>query len=170
MQYNSTTSTQSEQVWKAPQTGVVEKKAVYQVARKPRLTAKQKIYADYLLNNPKATLTEATLQAYDVKDGNMSTAGMIGSDNLKKPSIQLYLDNHGYKAMTDMVQIAGYARDYGKQGGKDGASYAQVAVQANKDIMDRAYGKATTRIEVSSKSVSVNIDLTGTLPVDESTI
>lgn len=127
----------------------------------PRLTRKQKLYADYLLNNPKASHTEAVKHAY--RDTTQSTRGVIASENIKKPNIQMYLENHGYNAVADIIQIAKYSKEYGNRGDRDGASYASVALAANRDIADRAFGKATQRTEVISKSVSVNIDLTGTV-------
>lgn len=130
--------------------------------RKPRqLTRKQKAFADHLLANPKASATESASLAYNVSTRH--TAEVIASENLSKPEIIKYLELHGDKALQDMIDIAQYAKEYGRYGGRDGASYATVAVQANKDIADRAFGKATTRVEVTSRSVSVNIDLTGTV-------
>ena len=127
----------------------------------PKLTRKQKAFADYLLNNPKASATSAYRENYNAT--SETGIRVEASRTLAKPSVIKYLELHGDKAIADMIEIA----EYSKRLGKSKPSYAAVAVTANKDIIDRAYGKATQRVEVSTKKVSININLSSVNPVDK---
>lgn len=139
--------------------GVVKNTQEQQVVQEVKLTRKQKAFADELIKNPKISATQAVKQTYNTTTDN--SASQIATANLRNPHVQIYLKTHADKAITDMIEIAEYSKQLGKTGTKEGASYASVAVSVNRDILDRVHGKATQRTEVISKSVSVNIDLTG---------
>lgn len=136
-------------------------------ARTKRLTKKQKMYSDILLNNPDVTGTQAAQLTYNVK--NKETAAVISSENLNKPNIQMYLEKHADKALSDNIEIAEYAKHFGREGTKEGASYASVATSINKDILDRTYGKARQQVDVNSTAVTLTIDLTSALALSDST-
>lgn len=94
----------------------------------PKLTRKQKAFADLLIAQPKASATEIVRQTYNVSDNN--TAGVIAAENLRKPSIQLYLDSHIDKAKQRIVQLVDSERE-------------DIALRASQDIIDRTHGKPT---------------------------
>lgn len=129
-----------------------------------KLTRKQKAFADYIIANPKASASKAVEHTYNVIDNN--TARNIASTNLAKANIQRYLDIHADKAKDTVMDIMAVSTDYAKLGGKDGASYASVALQSANSIIDRVDGKATAKVEVNTTSISFNIDLSQALNTD----
>lgn len=110
-----------------------------------KLTHKQKAWADYLINNPKDSGTEAAAQTYNVS--NRKSAEVIASENLRRPSIQLYLEEHIDKAKYRMITLVDSEKE-------------DIALRASDSILDRALGKATQKIEQHSTSVNLNLDLT----------
>lgn len=88
------------------------------------LTTKQKRFADALLEGKGRT--EAALEAYDIKAVDTErVASVIAADNLGKPAILKYLENHGLGAATRIVELS-----------KD-AKNETVRLNANKDVLDR---------------------------------
>jgi hypothetical protein len=122
-----------------------------------RLTKKQKALADFLLENPKESATEAAMQTYDVVDRR--SASVIAAYTMNQPHVQAYMVEHSQIASDTMFEIMDGAKKFAKGGGKEGAAYAGVAVSVAKDILDRVHGKATQKIETESKVVTINIDL-----------
>lgn len=129
------------------------------------LTRKQAAFVRHLIEHPKASATAAAKAAYGqhkpITDG---TARMMGSENLAKPSIQMELAKYSGTAESTVLEVMEYSKEYGRKrsGAKgQGAAYANVALHAAKDILDRVHGKATQRTETTSTSVTLNIDLTG---------
>lgn len=118
-----------------------------------KLTRKQKAFADHLLNNPKDSATEAAAQTYNVS--TRDSAEVIASENLSRPSIQLYLEEHIDKAKETVVDIMNNSRIL-----KDEPAHGRLALEASKEILDRNLGKATQRVETHSTSVNLNLDLT----------
>ena len=114
-----------------------------------KLTRKQKAFADVLLGNPKISATKAALQTYGKPDRptTYDTASQIAAENLQKPSIQIYMEEHVDKARNKIVTLVNSERD-------------EIALNASKDILDRVHGKATQRVETSSTSVNLNLSLT----------
>lgn len=125
----------------------------------PKLTRKQKAFADELLQNPKRSATQAVMNTYDVQ--KRRTAEVIASENLRKPEIMKYLHDNAGEAESTVITVMNYSKELGRTGDKSGAAYASVALASAKEILDRVHGKATQRTEVTSKKVSVHIDLTG---------
>lgn len=68
---------------------------------------------------------------------------------LRKPSSQVYLQEHTKQAVNNILELANTARS------------EQVKLQANQDILDRNFGKATIKQEVNTTGVTLNINLTG---------
>lgn len=127
------------------------------LVRGGKLTKKQKALADYLLENPKQSATEAVVNTYDVKD--RKSAAVVAANTLAKPHVQAYMIEHSQLASDTMFEVMDGAKKFAKGGGKEGAAYAGVAVSVAKDILDRVHGKATQKIETESKIVTINIDL-----------
>lgn len=121
-----------------------------------KLTRKQKAFADELVANPKQSATKAVLKTYNVKPIG-SSARTIAAQNLAKPSIQLYLDKHVQKAKNRVVELI----DSDKE---------DIALRASDSILDRTLGKATQRTEVQTTGVTLTIDLTNALTVDNDNV
>lgn len=122
-----------------------------------KLTRKQKALADYILEHPKESATEAAMQTQAVT--NRKSASVVATNTLKQPHVQAYMLEHSQIASDTMFEIMETSKKFSKGGGKEGAAYAGVAVTVAKDIMDRVHGKATQKIETESRIVSINIDL-----------
>lgn len=109
-----------------------------------KLTRKQKAFAQHLLNNPKDSATEAAAQAYDIKKRH--TAEQIAHENLRKPDIQLYLNEHVDKAKNRIVTLVDSQKE-------------EIALRASDSILDRTLGKATQRTEQTTTTVSLSLSL-----------
>lgn len=132
------------------------------------LTRKQQVFADFLIKNPKASATQAAKQAYGKVDKPVTelSARNIASENLTKPNILLELAKHSGTAEMTVIEVMGYSKKYGKDehfSKEQGAAYANVALHAANSLLDRLHGKATTTIESTTKVVTLNIDLTGSV-------
>lgn len=92
-------------------------------------------------------------QAYKAihKDASNITAGVNGWKLLQKPEAQIYLKEHIENARENIVELANSARS------------EKVRLEANQDILDRAHGKATSRVEATTTGVTLQIDLTSAL-------
>ena len=111
------------------------------------ITRKQKKWADaYLDGKPKV---QAALLAYDTKD--YRTASVIGAENMTKPRVLEYLQQHAEAVASNMVKLALTAKNQ------------QVQVNAGKDVLDRAGYKPV------DKSQSVNLNIETEIPNDDVT-
>ena|ERR1035437_8940403 len=110
-----------------------------------KLTRKQKAFADHLLNNPQHSATEAAAQTYEVS--SRKSAEVIASENLRRPPIQIYLEEHIDKAKIKVVELIGSEKE-------------DIALRASESVLDRALGKATQRTEQISVSLNFGMDLT----------
>lgn len=117
-----------------------------------KLTRKQKAFADELINNPKMSATQAIKNTYNVTTD--TSASVTAHENLRKPSIQLYLDKHIDKAKNRVVELIDSNRE-------------DIALRASDSVLDRALGKAVQRSEVQTTGVTLNIDLTSALDHQE---
>lgn len=119
----------------------------------PKLTRKQAKFVEVLVSNPKASATEAAVQAYNVKSRLVGRT--IAGENMTKPNILQHLVANSERAEQKIVDLMEAEKD-------------EVKLAAAKDILDRVHGKATQKIEQSSTGVTLNIDLTGLSgPTDE---
>jgi hypothetical protein len=127
------------------------------------LTRKQAAFVRHLLDHPKEPAINAAKAAYGKPDHEISyrTANAIATENLQKPAILTILSLHSANAEDTLIEVMNKSKEYALQGGKDGASYAAVAVNSANSVLDRVHGKATIKQEVTSTSVVLNIDLTG---------
>lgn len=119
-----------------------------------RLTAKQKAFADKILANPFITGKQAAQEVYNPQ--NPHTSEVIAYENLRKPDIMIYLNEHAVEAEKTVYQVMKSSRDL-----KEDSSHATVALRAASDILDRVHGKPTQRTETVSTGVTINIDLSG---------
>lgn len=148
-------------------TEVILEKPRHQADKNPALkplTRKQRVFTEYLINNPKASATTAAKAAYNVT--TEGSARIQAHDTLTKPNVQLELARHSATAELSLLEVLEYSKQYGRDQsgrGEQGASYAGVAVSVAKDILDRVHGKAKQRTEVETRAVTLNIDLSGTL-------
>lgn len=132
----------------------VTKKGQKLKRRQPnQLTAKQKAFADAILANPNASATSAALKAYDTKEYN--TAAALASENLGKPNILAYLQDHAIEAEHTVFDVMLTSKALAED-----ASHASVALRAASDILDRVHGKAVQKQEISVQSVAISLDLT----------
>lgn len=110
------------------------------------LTKKEKGFADDYIDTGNGT--KSALKNYDTED--ISTAGVIAYENLRKPKIQKYLIDNAEGAISRIVELS------------IGAKNETVKLNANKDIADRGGFKPV------DKSQTVNINLTKSIdPTDE---
>lgn len=124
-------------------------------------TRKEKAFAQYLVDNPTATLSEAYQAVYNVRpETTVSSVHSQASALAKRPTVKLELSRYSEEAESVLVEVLEYSNRYGKEGGHVGAAYAVNARQTAQDILDRVHGKATQRTEVRSEAVILNIDLT----------
>lgn len=112
------------------------------------LTRKQKAFADALIADKKISATKVAQKVYGKPDRDMTydTASSIASENLRKPEIMVYMQLHSGKAENRIVELIDSKRE-------------EIALQASKDVLDRVHGKATQRIEQTTKGVIININL-----------
>jgi hypothetical protein len=118
------------------------------------LTRKQKAFIKELLDNPKQSATKALMKTYGKpgKPIGYNLARSMASENLAKPSIQEQLENYGDEAVSTIYQIM--KKDY-----SDSRSPADTRLKAAQDIADRANGKATQRVQVTSVGLQLTVDL-----------
>lgn len=99
-----------------------------------KLTRKEKAWADYTIQHPKSSGTEASLQTYNTTDRN--TAAVIAAKNIRKDNIQLYLDKHINRAQE---VITGFMdlKD------SENIQEKRLAYDSATQIIDRVAGKPT---------------------------
>jgi len=112
-----------------------------------KLTRKQKAFADEYIRDTKAPNSDIVKRTYNITDTH--TASQMARQNLNKPEIQLYIQEHINKAKEKIVELV----DSDKE---------EIAFRASVDILDRTTGKAIQRTEQVSTGVTLNIDLSGT--------
>lgn len=95
--------------------------------------------------------TRNASQAYKQVHPNASdiTARVNAYKLLQKPSSQVYLQEHTTQAVNNILELANTARS------------ELVRLNANQDILDRNFGKATIKQEQVSTGVTLVINLTG---------
>lgn len=105
-----------------------------------RLTRKQKAFADYLLENPKASGAEAARQVYNLSNPQGSTARVIATENIAKPNIQAYMNKHIDRAREVSIEIMENANKR-----KDNPRFQELAALQVERIYDRVIGKPVTK-------------------------
>jgi hypothetical protein len=130
------------------------------------MTGKQKLFADMILADPKKPKKQIIKEVYNVTTDR--AAEVMASENLRKPAIMAYLNNHADKAQEVLVKaMKAKKKQYGFNpdtkrmellGEEDDHA---IRLRAADSVLDRVYGKATQRLETASTSVSFTIDLSG---------
>lgn len=124
------------------------------------LTNKQKAFVKHLLENPKASATQAALVAYGKpdKDINSDTARSIASENLAKPYIMAALNDAVEEAEATILSVMRTSTSL-----RENPQHARVAETAANSVLDRVHGKATTNVQVTQAVVTINMDLSTTV-------
>jgi hypothetical protein len=110
---------------------------------------KTKAFLDEIAINPKQSNVDAYLKTH--KTINRKSAGASAAKLLAKPSSTIYLEQHINKARNRIIDLV------------DSASKEEIQLRASQDILDRSYGKATQRNEITKSGITLNIDLTTSL-------
>lgn len=145
-------------------TSTVDKPTEIKWTPNSKLTRKQNAFIRELVTNPKLSATQAVEKTYNTTSKTVATS--IAHENLTKPDILLELSKYQSTAELTLIEVMNTSKEYSKLGNTAGASYASVAMSSANAILDRLLGKPTTRIEQSSTSVTLNIDLSSTTSND----
>lgn len=133
------------------------------------LNSREEKFVEAVVHNDNKDVTDIVQEIY-AEEGTIITRDSARSRKAelrKKSSVMAVLEEYEKEAQANIVEIAKYSKTLGKMGGKDGAAYANVALAANDKILDRVHGKAKQSIDVTTRSVSINMDLTQALPEGE---
>lgn len=112
-----------------------------------------KAFVNELLANPKISNTEAYVRTHSTTNRNSARAS--AAKLLAKPSVSIYMDEHISRARQRVVSLI------------DNASKEEVQLRAAQDVLDRSYGKALHRAEVTATGITLNIDLTSSLLAED---
>ena len=108
---------------------------------------------DIVATQTEQNATEAYRQIHpNAKD---ITARVNAYKLMQKPEAQLYLQQHIDRAKATKLRVLDLADK--KQ---DSVQWQRLGNEVAEQVLDRALGKATQRIEQQSTSVNLNIDLT----------
>lgn len=126
--------------------------------KEPKLTRKQKNFADKILADPKKSATQAVRETYGRPGKELAnrTAEQIAYENMRKPSVVKYLELHKDKAENTMIEVMDYSRNR-----LDDKGYARLALDSSNAILDRVVGKPTTLQETNTYQ-QINITLGST--------
>lgn len=127
---------------------------------------REKKFVDAVINGEKRTLTKAVQQIYadEGREITYKTASSRVGELRKRPAVMAILHEYEENAQKGLVEVADYSTKLGKMGGKEGAAYASVALTAHDKILDRVHGRAKQQVDVTTRAVTVNMDLTQALP------
>lgn len=148
---------------------VPEVEKYVEAPRDARNKIREAKFVKAVLEGEKGPMNRKVQQIFK-EDGHIisrATAAVRAVELRKTPGVMEVLDAAATNAEESIVEIADYAKKLGKTGGKEGASYASVALSANKEILDRVHGRAKQQIDVQSKSLTIRIDLSSALQEGE---
>ena len=117
------------------------------------LTHKQAYFVKKLANNPKMKASQVVEEVYNPSNKNVASA--MASELLAKPQIKMALQEHVNKSEDAIVSTI---EDWGHS---ENTRRREIATQNAQYLHDKVFGKATTRVEMNSQTVSINIDLSG---------
>lgn len=127
---------------------------------KPRttkpLTRKQQAFVQHLVNNPKDSATTAVKATYGTTDKPVTylTARNIAHTNLTKPNIQTELSKYSNMVEDSIITTINRYKD------SEQLEEVKEAMQNARWVHDKVHGKATQKVETTSKVLSISIDLT----------
>ena len=116
------------------------------------LTRKQRAFVEELVNNPKQSATQAVLKTYNTTDYH--TAGDIAHTNLKKPEIVTELAKYNNMVENSIITTINRYKD------SEQLEEVKEAMQNARWVHDKVHGKATQKLETTSKVLNISIDLT----------
>lgn len=126
-----------------------------------KLTRKQQAFIAELVNNPKQSATSAAAAVYNVKARH--TAEVIASENLSKPEIMAELAKYSNTAEVTLVKVMNHSTEQMYKTEKSrSVDWGNLSRQTATDILNRVHGMPTSKTEVTSTAVTLNIDLTAT--------
>lgn len=117
-----------------------------QLAKSLGIRPKTKEYIDLMLADPKLSATEAYIRTHQTN--SRETAKVEASRLLTKPNVQIYKDSAVKKAKRKIVSLVD-------------SSNENISLKASQDILDRVEGKPIAKQEITSKTVTVKLDLSG---------
>lgn len=117
------------------------------------LTYKQKAFVKHIIDNPKASATEAAAQTYNLI--SRDTARSVAAENLAKPSIVSALAAHNELIENTLLNTVNDYKEDTRLG------FRTLAVDTAKYVHDKINGKAVQQIQTTNTSVVFSIDLTG---------
>lgn len=142
------------------QTGTPRQKKIEVVAKDGTtilLTPKQKQYADLKAQQPARSLASIVREVYP--NANPDTARQIAHRNEQNTNIALYNNEQVNDAKTYIHSVVNNENEKTRD-----------RLSAATDVLDRATGKATQRIEQTTTGVQFTIDLSGAmLELDQQT-
>ncbi len=118
-----------------------------------KLTPKQQNFVNHIVNNPKASATEAAAQAYKVSNRNVAKS--IAHENLTKPDIVTALAQHNNLVENTIINTIQEYKD------SEELPKRVLAVNSSMWVHDKLHGKATQRTESTNVTVNIGLDLTG---------
>lgn len=116
------------------------------LAKQLRIKPKTKAMVDLLHSNPKLSQTEAYIRTHETN--NRTVAKNEASKLLTKPSVMIYKASVVKKAKERIATLVDSDNE-------------QIALKASQDVIDRTEGKAGHKDEQVSRTVRVELDLTG---------
>lgn len=119
------------------------------------LTYKQKAFIKHIIDNPKASATQAAKSAYNVTTEN--TASQIATDNLRKPQIVTALAAHNELIENTILNTINEYKE------SDTQWQRTLAVDSSFKVHDKIHGKAKQQLDVTTTGVTLHIDLTSSL-------
>jgi hypothetical protein len=137
---NDSTANKVQQSKNTPQTTTTPLKA-------PKLKTNSQRVLDIIATQETRNASAAYKQVYP--NASDITARSNAYQLLQKPSSQVYLQQHTSKAVENILELANSAKS------------ELVRLNANQDILDRNFGKATIKQEQVSTGVTLVINLTG---------
>src|ERR1700693_2743371 len=117
------------------------------------MTNKQKLFIKAKIDNPKASNADAAMAAYNTN--NRLNASKMGHALMKKPEIIMALGQH---AELFESAIVGTVRDWQDS---TNTRRREIATQNAQYGHDKIFGRATSRVEMQTSVVKININLTG---------
>lgn len=142
-------------------------KTTAQATYKPnkRLTGKQREFIRLFIEHPKTPLYEIAEQAGYT--GDNATLRSIGSENLTKPNILQELAKHSDYAENALIEVLQQSKKRMYDDSARAVDWAVNTRQTADSVLDRIHGKATQKTEVTTRALTLNIDLTGAVGASE---
>jgi hypothetical protein len=117
----------------------------------PKLTRKQALFVEQIVNNPKQSGTKAAMIATNSK--TVGSAKVYASRTLANANVVSHLQNASQLVEDTLINTV---RDWGAA---ENTRKREIAQQSAMYIHDKVHGKATQRVESTSTAVVISIDM-----------